>query len=47
MLKNGLALIGLYALCRFSYQQFDKHLRVPLERVITDAIDDETKRRTS
>jgi hypothetical protein len=46
MFKNALALIGLFATCRFAYQQFDKHLRVPLERIITDAIDDETKKRT-
>lgn len=43
MIKNALALIGLVVVCRFSYRKFDRYLREPIERMVTDAIDSEKK----
>ena len=44
MIKNALALIGLVVVCQFSYRKFDKYLRAPIERMVTDAFDDEARR---
>lgn len=46
MIKNALALVGLVVVCRYSYRKFDQYLREPIERLVTNALDDETKRRT-
>lgn len=44
MLKNIFALIGVFTVCKFGYDAYDKHLRKPVERIVTDALDDEAGR---
>ncbi len=41
MMKDILALVGLFAISRMVYHQFDRHLRKPLERVIAEALEEE------
>jgi hypothetical protein len=45
-IRNALALIGLVVVCKKGYELFDKHLRVPLERAVTDAVADEQTRKS-
>lgn len=44
IVRNVLALIGLVVVCKTAYKAYDKHVRVPLERVVTDAVSDEKAR---
>lgn len=45
MVKNVFALIGVFVVCRYGYKLFDKHVRVPLERTVAEALADEEKRK--
>lgn len=44
MIKNILALIGLYVVCKVAYEKYDQHVRKPVERLIVESIDEEHKR---
>lgn len=45
-IRNALALIGLFVVCKSAYHAFDKHVRVPLERTVADAVADEQGRKS-
>lgn len=45
MVKNIFALIGVFVVCKTAYKLFDKHVRVPLERTVAEALADEAARK--
>lgn len=44
MYKNALALIGLVTVVNYGIKGFEKYLKEPLERKLTEVFDDESKR---
>lgn len=43
MIKNVLALIGLYVVARQAVKGFNKHVRAPLEQRIADILEEESR----
>lgn len=41
LLKNGLALVGLFVIAREGYKAYGSHLKEPLERKMADLMDEE------
>jgi len=46
LVRDGLALVGLYVVLKTGYRVYVDHVSQPLERFLTDVFDDETSRYT-